>query len=112
MARCKLTVKAIEKLAAPTASGKQEVTWDIELRGFGVLCSGVSSSKAYIVQRDLPDGKTRRVTVAAVSEMPLPEARLAAQGLLLDLRKGKDPKRKSDGTLQGALEGYLKANKE
>ena len=36
--RIKLTVKAIERLKAPTKSGKQEIAWDTELKGFGVLC--------------------------------------------------------------------------
>jgi integrase len=114
MPRQKLTVKAIEKLAAPTTSGRQEITWDAELRGFGVLCSGVSNSKSYIVQRDLPDGKTRRVTLAAVNETKLEEARIRAGRLLVDLRDGKDPKRKNTGnrTLQQTLDAYLKTNKE
>jgi hypothetical protein len=41
----KLTAKAIAKLAAPTANGKQQLFWDSELKGFGVLCSGVSHAK-------------------------------------------------------------------
>lgn len=60
MPKLKLTETAIAKLKAPDPTGKQVPYWDTEQRGFGVICSGVSSSKAYVVQHDL-DGKTRRV---------------------------------------------------
>ncbi|TIN50214.1 MAG: DUF4102 domain-containing protein, partial [Mesorhizobium sp.] len=69
--------------------------WDADLKGFGVLCSGVTSTKTFIAQRTLPDGKTRRVTVAAVNEMALSKAREEAADMLVDLRKGKDPKARS-----------------
>lgn len=45
MATIKLTEKTVARLAAPTASGKQELYWDLEQPGFGVLCSGVSNTK-------------------------------------------------------------------
>ena len=54
--RIKLTVKEIERLKAPTKSGKQEIAWDTELKGFGVLMSGVTAKKSFIVQRELPGG--------------------------------------------------------
>ncbi|HEY7413906.1 MAG TPA: tyrosine-type recombinase/integrase [Ktedonobacteraceae bacterium] len=112
MPRLNLTVKSISKLRAPTVSGKPELYWDTELHGFGVLCSGRTNTRSYIVQRDLPDGKTRRVTIAAVNEMALADAKDRARDLLVALRKGIDPKSKSAGTLQQTLEAYLKANKE
>src|SRR5262245_28050739 len=112
MPRCKLTERTLAKLVAPTASGKQEIHWDTELRGFGVLLSGVSSSRAYVCQRDLPGGKTRRLTIAAVAEMPLAKARDSARDILGDMRHGKDPSRKTAGTLQETLDAYLKTNKD
>jgi len=112
MPRLKLTEKAITKLHAPTASGKQEIFWDAELRGFGVLLSGVSNSRSYIVQRDLKSGKTRRVTIAAVNEMALADAKDKARELLVDMRQGIDPKAKTAGTLQETFDAYLKANKD
>jgi integrase len=111
MPRLKLTAKKIATLKAPTASRKQELYWDTELIGFGVLLSGVSPSRAYICQRDLPNGKTRRVTIAAVNEMAVADARDAARELLVDMRRGLDPKRKVAGTLRETLDAYLKANK-
>jgi integrase len=107
-----LTQKAVDRLRAPTASGKQEIHWDAELRGFGILLSGVSNSRTYIAQRDLPGGKTRRVTIASTAEMALAKAKEAAREILVDMRRGIDPKRKATGTLQETLDAYLKANKD
>jgi integrase len=112
MPRRKLTEKAIAKLRAPTASGKQVIYWDDTLRGFGVLLSGVSNSRTYVAQRDLPGGKTRRVTIAAVNEMALAGAKDVAADMLVDMRRGIDPKRRTAGTLQETLDAYLKANKD
>jgi integrase len=106
MPRIKLTERSIQQLKAPDPSGKQVLHWDAELKGFGVLCSGVSTSKTFVVQRTLPNGNTRRVTLAAVNEITLTRARNDAADMLVDLRKGKDPKVRSM-TLRGALEAYL-----
>ncbi|TIX46035.1 MAG: DUF4102 domain-containing protein [Mesorhizobium sp.] len=107
VARIKLTERVIDRLAAPDPSGKQVLHWDADLKGFGVLCSGVTSSKTYIVQRTLPDGRTRRVTVAAANEIDLAKAREQAAEMLVELRKGRDPKTRSM-TLKQTLEAYLK----
>jgi hypothetical protein len=109
----KLTVKAVDKLIAPDPTGKQVAHWDAELKGFGVLCSGVSNSKTYVAQRVLPDGRTRRVTVGAVSEIPLDKARQRAADALDDLRRGVDPKRKVENpTLRQVMADYLTARKD
>ena len=110
----KLTEKVVAKLRAPTASGKPELWFDTELRGFAVRCSGTTNAKSYIVQRDLPGGKTRRVTIAAVTELALAEARNQAREVLLEMRRGVDPKRKSSGqrSLRQIVDAYLQANKE
>jgi integrase len=111
MSRIKLTERVIDRLAAPDPSGKQVLHWDADLKGFGVLCSGVTNSKTYIVQRTLPDGRTRRVTVAAANEIDLAKAREEAAEMLVELRKGRDPKLRS-ATLQSTLDAYLKKKKE
>ncbi|TRC93895.1 DUF4102 domain-containing protein [Mesorhizobium sp. WSM4306] len=111
MSRIKLTERVIDRLAAPDPSGKQVLHWDADLKGFGVLCSGVTNSKTYIVQRTLPDGRTRRVTVAAANEIDLAKAREEAAEMLVELRKGRDPKLRS-ATLQTTLDGYLKKKGE
>jgi integrase len=104
-----LTERAVEKLKAPDPSNKQVLHWDKQLKGFGVLCSGTTNAKSYVVQRYLPGHKSpRRVTIAATS---LKEARDKAARLLVEMREGKDPKAKktAGATLKAALEEYLKA---
>lgn len=113
MAVLKLTVKQVEKLIAPDPSGKQAVHWDSELKGFGVLCSGVSNSKTYIAQRVLPGGRTRRITVGAVAEITLDEARERAADTLDCLRRGVDPKRRVHiPTVKETMEDYFASRKD
>jgi integrase len=109
MPRMKLTERSIARLAAPAPSGRQTVYWDADLRGFGVLVSGRTTVKSFIVQRDLAGGKTRRVTIASVAELSLSEARDRARPLLVTMRGGKDPKAKTSGTLQETAELYLQS---
>ena len=93
MPTIKLTRAAVDKIRAPDPSGKQVIHWDAELKGFGMLASGVTTAKTYIVQRRMPDGKTRRLTVGAVGEFDrVEDARRKAGELLRGLREGKDPK--------------------
>jgi integrase len=114
MPRLKLTQREVEKLKAPDPSGRQVLYFDADLKGFGVLCSGVSNSRTYIAQRDLPDGRTRRVTIGAVNEIALATARARAADVLDDLRRGNDPKKESaaNATLRDTLETYLAARKD
>lgn len=114
MAVKKLNVKTVERLVAPTLSGKQEVVWDTELKGWGVLLSGVSNSRTFIVQRALPDGRMRRVTIGATNEITLEVARTRAADALDAIRRGIDPKEKiaQPATLQQALEDYLSSRKD
>jgi hypothetical protein len=113
MAQLKLTEKAIAKMPAPDPSGKQVLHWDTELKGFAILCSGVSNARTYVVQRTLPSGKTRRLTVGAVNELALIAARDRAADMLDSLRRGIDPKVKViTPTLRWALEDYLAARKD
>lgn len=114
MPTIKLTKYAVERIDAPTPSGKQVLFWDAELRGFGVLVSGKSTAKTYVAQRRLPDGTLRRVTIGAVGEFQrVEDARRKAGDILTGLRAGTDPKlerRKAadrDKTLQFWLNEYL-----
>jgi integrase len=110
MPRLKLTEKSIAKLRAPTPSKRQVLHWDSELKGFAVLCSGVSNARTYIAQRDV-NNRTRRITLGAVSEIGLEKARERAADTLDDLRRGKDPKRRGL-KLRSALEDYLKVRRD
>jgi len=114
----KLTKAAIEKLKAPHPGGKQVLVWDTELKGFGVLISGKTNARTYVVQRRMPDGRTRRVTVGAVPEFEkVEDARRKAGRLLGELRAGHDPKaekkkaQERNKTLGIWLEAYLKGKK-
>src|SRR5258707_1160109 len=107
--KSQLTEREIARnMPAPDPSGKQTLHWDSDLTGFGVLCSGTTRTKTFIVQRDLPNGKTRRLTVAKVNETTLDKARKLAGDMLLKLRTGDDPKNKdANATLQATLDKYI-----
>lgn len=111
MAKIKLTKSAIEKLHAPDPSGRQRLYWDEELTGFGVLCSGKTNAKTYVVQRDLPGGRTRRVTIGRTNVLDLDTARDRAKEKLATFYAGKDPKAGQRGdanaTLQFVLDDFL-----
>jgi integrase len=113
MPRLKITETAIGKMKAPDLSGKQTLHWDFELKGFAVLCSGVSNSKTYIVQRDIGGGRQRRITVGDARTLSLKEARHRGADMLDALRRGEDPKRKVEiATLRTTLTKYLQARKD
>jgi hypothetical protein len=113
MRQVRLTEKTISRLAAPHPSGRQVLHWDDQLKGFAFLCSGTTNSKTYVVQRTLPSGRSRRLTVGAVNELALTAARDRAADMLDGLRRGVDPKAKVmiTPTLRWALNDYLAARK-
>jgi integrase len=117
MATIKLIEKKVRGLPAPDPSGKQKVYWDATPdvpRGFGLLVSGTTTAKSFIVERAIGiGGKKRRVTVAAVGELTLADARRKAIDLIHQMRTGHDPKlaRRSGLTLRATLESYLAANR-
>jgi len=117
MPNLKITKTAVARLKAPDPSGKQTLHWDTELRGFGVLCSGTTNSKTYVVQRDVK-GKARRVTVGPVNVLSIDEAREGAKRELALMYQGIDPKAhrralSAQGvTLRETLEGYLQTRKD
>jgi integrase len=103
MPRIHLTERAIAALPAPDSSGKQVLYWDTGLKGLGVLVSGTSPSKSYVVQRG------KRITFSPVAEMTLIAAKARAVELLVDLKRGVDPGKKVERnvTLGATLESYL-----
>src|SRR5262245_35871744 len=117
MPKIKLTRSAIDRITAPSGTGKQVLWWDTELRGFGLLASGTTTAKSYIVQRRLgAGGPLRRVTLDQIGEYQrVEDARLQAGQVLNGLRNGIDPKaerRKAaerDKTLGYWLDAYLAA---
>jgi integrase len=115
MPTAKLTETRIAELRAPDPSGKQVIHWDTETRGLGILCSGTTTSKTFVIQHKLNDGRTRRVTVGPLA-IGLRKARAEAATLIAGMLNGKDPKAerraaaKRDRTLREALEAYLADN--
>lgn len=115
MPRMKLTKQAIRKLRAPEPSGRQVLYWDTEQKGFGLLVSGRTNTKSYVVQREV-NGRSRRVTLGTVAEFDaakksIDDARKEAADLVHEMRKGKDPKAHrgpaANATLREVLEHYL-----
>lgn len=111
----KLTKDAVRKLPAPDPSGKQRLVWDDDLKGFGVLVSGRTASKSFVVQRGV-GGRKRRVTITTLAEMEaagraVDDVRAEAAELLAKMRRGEDPRsaRRDETTLRGALSDYLAA---
>lgn len=99
MPTVKFTSSTIAKLKAPTKSGRQEIIWDADLRGFGILLSGVSNSRSYIVQRKVSGTRaTRRITVGPANVLDLDTARRKALDVLRTFADGKDPKREAKRT--------------
>lgn len=111
MPTIRLTEKGVERLEAPDPTGRQMLYWDDELKGFGVLCSGTTAAKSYIVQRALADGTRRRVTIARTNVIKLEEATVKAKRLLATFYSGRDPKSlgRENPTLKSALEDFVAA---
>ncbi len=115
MPRMKLTKQAVHKLPAPDPSGKQHLYWDTEQKGFGLLVSGKTETKSYVVQREV-NGRTRRVTLGTVvefdaAEKTIDDVRKQAADLVHETRKGKDPKAHrgpaANATLREILDDYI-----
>ncbi len=110
MPTIKFTERSVSKLKAPDPSGDQVLYWDSELRGFGVLCSGVSNSKNFVVQRTIR-GRSRRITIGATNVLTLDEAKQRAETVIGQFLLGIDPRarRRGEMTLAGALDAYLES---
>jgi integrase len=109
MATIKITEKAVSAL--PSATGKQELFWDTELSGFGVLVSGATNIKTYVAQASLK-GNRRRVTIGRCDRLKTAAARDKAREVLAQMALGEDPKAKAATvTLQSALDTYCEARR-
>lgn len=115
----KLTKAKIEALLAPDPSGTPQVHWDSTVTGFGVLCSGKSNVKSFVVQRENRKKIPRR-TIQRLDRMAknwsLDEMRETAKDWLRQIGDGIDPSGKisdpnKNMTLQGALDSYIQFKK-
>ena len=75
--------------------------------GFGVRVSGSTNQKSFIAQRDLPNGRSRRVTIGAVGEISLEKAREEARDIIHGMRHGIDPKAARLGHGANTLKAYV-----
>lgn len=66
------------------------ITWDSELRGFGVAV-GRTGAKSFLVQYRTAEGKSRRKVIGRFGIMTPEEARRIARGMLGDVARGEDP---------------------
>jgi integrase len=112
MPTMRMTKRDIEKLPAPDPSGKQRLFWAAgnDHPGLGILVSGTTPAKSWVVQAKLPKtGVARRVTLAPVSVLTVEEAWEKARPVLADIHAGVDPKAKKHkpATVREALEEYL-----
>ncbi len=102
----RLTKKIVQDLAF--AQGKQEIIWDTELAGFGILLN--KTSKSYIIQKKVK-GRAMRVTLGRSSVLSADIARNKARKIALDMMDGinhNQEKRKQQLTLKDVHQEYIK----
>ena len=116
MPSVKLTERIIPGLKGRPATDKSRepiIYFDAALPGFGVSVSTKTGLKSYVVQRDLPNGRTRRITLGLVGGeiKTLEQARVLAGEKIREMRQGIDPKAvaRTSITLKQAAEAYLAA---
>jgi hypothetical protein len=119
MAKMRLTQRAVDRLPAPDPSGKQVLLWDTATPGFGLLVSGKTPTKTFIVQRKIRGTRDApRITIDRTDVLTVEQARERAAALLLQIGAGIDPKaerRKTaarNKTLRQAVEDYTAARKD
>ena len=78
MPRCKLTEHTVAKLRAPTASGRPQLVWDAQLKGFGVLSATPAAGPMWC-SATCPAAKPGASPLPAVNEMALAQAKDAAR---------------------------------
>ena len=118
MATMEFTKRAIEALPAPDPSGKQTLYWaeGTATPGLGILVSGVTATKTWVCQANMPNGKSRRIKVGPVAVFSLEKAWEEAAPKVAAIIQGRDPKltapqkQMAGMTTAQVLEDYLKAN--
>jgi integrase len=83
-----LTKRTVD--ATKPAEGRDVVTWDTELPGFGLRVKP-SGRKSYIVQFRNRQGRSRRLTLGPHGVLTPDGARRQARQVLADVEKGADP---------------------
>jgi hypothetical protein len=89
--KIKLTESAVEKASCP--KGQQALLWDTETKGFGLLVSGSSNTKSFVV-RGAVNGRQTRLKVCDAG-LGLKRARELAKDMMMKFYRGVDPKAKT-----------------
>ncbi len=98
--RCKLT-EAVVRSACVKTNGGQELIWDTDIRGFGLLCS--KTMKSFVVQR-----RNTRKKVGRWPELSVAAARDRARRSLIAMDDERSrPSPVKHLTLEEALKRYL-----
>ena len=114
----KLTKRIVESIKPEM--GREVLTWDAELRGFGVRVFP-TGRRTYFVQYRNEYNRTRRKKIGVHGVITTEQAREEAKSLLGDVAKGKDPSKEhrqsknkpTDAALaKEYLEVYAKINKK
>jgi len=112
MAKLKLTKSNIERI--PLTQSGQQLYWDTELPGFGLVVG--QTSKSYVAQSNIAD-KSVRITIGKHGVFTCAEARSQARLLLNEMARGINPVEKKRGakaqgvTLRETFDIFLKARK-
>lgn len=88
MANVKLSKSTVDRLPLPV--GKQELVWDTELKGLGVLLSP-GGTKSWVVQFRTVSGRSRRMVIGRCNRVTADQARIAARKHLSAADLGQDP---------------------
>lgn len=88
MANMKLSKSTVDRLPIPV--GKQELVWDTELKGLGVLLSP-GGTKSWVVQFRTVSGRSRRMVIGRCNRVTADQARIAARKHLSAADLGQDP---------------------
>jgi integrase len=117
MAKIKLTVRNVDRLAAPDPSRRQQIYWaESGYTGLGILVSGVSATKTWVCQAKLKSGKTRRLTIGRADVLTIEQAWEDARAKLAEIYRGIDPKvsaaqrKRAAMTVAEVLEDYIKTS--
>lgn len=87
--KLKLTKAVIEQKCQPDPSAPTRIVWDRDVPGFGLRVG--RSASAFIYQRDLRGGRTRRVTIGRYPTWSPELARKEARSLAVRMDRGEDP---------------------
>ncbi len=95
MSREKLSKRIVDAIKAPKPSRvgvkvRERLTWDPELRGFGVQVMP-SGLKSFVIQYRNCDERTRRIVIGRYGMMTVEQARQLAREKLVAVSQGIDP---------------------